>query len=70
MFIIMILLSQAEFSGSPVVCQFSSLGSLTSKWLKEFNESLCAGLNPDGTPLALGPSQVFIMIIINMLMPR
>jgi len=49
---------KAEFSGSPVVCQFSSLGALTPKWLAEFNASLCAGCTPDGTPLAPGPSQL------------
>lgn len=33
-----------SFNGSPVYAQFSSMGSLDSKWLyDEFQSSLCAG---------------------------
>ncbi|KAK3273365.1 hypothetical protein CYMTET_18388, partial [Cymbomonas tetramitiformis] len=33
----------AEFRKAPLVCQFSSLGSLNPQWLKQFTESLSAG---------------------------
>lgn len=38
-----------EFKNAPIVCQFSSLGSLDEKWLfKEFLVSLCRGKMEDG----------------------
>ncbi|KAJ4976556.1 hypothetical protein NE237_001662 [Protea cynaroides] len=43
-----------EFLKSPLVYQFSSLGSLDEKWMAEFASSLSAGFSDDKTPLGLG----------------
>ncbi|EOA23023.1 hypothetical protein CARUB_v10003786mg [Capsella rubella] len=43
-----------EFRRSPLVYQFSSLGSLDEKWLAEFRDSLSSGLTEDKTPLGPG----------------
>lgn len=43
-----------EFKKSPLVYQFSSLGSLDEKWMAEFASSLSSGLSEDKTPLGLG----------------
>jgi hypothetical protein len=56
--------SQAEFCAAPVVCQFSSMGSLRDersegdRWLEaEFFMSLNAGKSDDGGTLGAGPPQ-------------
>lgn len=36
------------FRGAPLAYQFSSLGSLSAKWLAEFRASLSAGTARDG----------------------
>ncbi len=33
----------AKFRGAPVAAQFSSMGSLTANWMREFSDSLSAG---------------------------
>ncbi|VVB14553.1 unnamed protein product [Arabis nemorensis] len=43
-----------EFCRSPLVYQFSSLGSLDEKWLTEFGASLSSGITEDKTPLGPG----------------
>ncbi|KFK25754.1 hypothetical protein AALP_AA8G155100 [Arabis alpina] len=43
-----------EFRRSPLVYQFSSLGSLDEKWLTEFGASLSSGITEDKTPLGPG----------------
>ncbi|XP_010420173.1 PREDICTED: tyrosyl-DNA phosphodiesterase 1-like isoform X2 [Camelina sativa] len=43
-----------EFRRSPLVYQFSSLGSLDEKWLAEFRDSLSCGITEDKTPLGPG----------------
>lgn len=43
-----------EFRRSPLVYQFSSLGSLDEKWLAEFGASLSSGITEDRTPLGPG----------------
>ncbi|XP_078157113.1 tyrosyl-DNA phosphodiesterase-like protein isoform X4 [Carex rostrata] len=43
-----------EFSKSPLIYQFSSLGSLDEKWMNEFGSSLSAGKTDDGFPLGNG----------------
>ncbi|CAH8361147.1 unnamed protein product [Eruca vesicaria subsp. sativa] len=43
-----------EFCRSPLVYQFSSLGSLDEKWLAEFGSSLSSGITEDRTPLGHG----------------
>ncbi|CAN6811184.1 unnamed protein product [Brassica oleracea] len=43
-----------EFRRSPLVYQFSSLGSLDEKWLAEFGASLSSGITEDRTPLGHG----------------
>ncbi|CAN8299931.1 unnamed protein product [Cochlearia groenlandica] len=43
-----------EFRRSPLVYQFSSLGSLDEKWLSEFGASLSSGITEDKTPLGPG----------------
>jgi hypothetical protein len=59
------LSSQAEFQAAPLVCQFSSMGSLRDerskddRWLEaEFFTSLNAGNSDDGGTLGAGPAQV------------
>ncbi|XP_042517580.1 tyrosyl-DNA phosphodiesterase 1 isoform X4 [Macadamia integrifolia] len=43
-----------EFQKSPLVYQFSSLGSLDEKWIAELATSMSAGFSDDKTPLGLG----------------
>lgn len=43
-----------EFQNSPLVYQFSSLGSLDEKWLSEFAYSLSAGVSENEKPLGIG----------------
>lgn len=43
-----------QFQRSPLVYQFSSLGSLDEKWMEEFAYSLCAGVSDDKKPLGMG----------------
>ncbi|OMO64913.1 hypothetical protein COLO4_31726 [Corchorus olitorius] len=43
-----------EFQRSPLVYQFSSLGSLDEKWMAEVASSMSSGFSEDKTPLGLG----------------
>nr|XP_043610213.1 tyrosyl-DNA phosphodiesterase 1 [Erigeron canadensis] len=43
-----------EFQNSPLVYQFSSLGSLDEKWMTELAFSMSAGVSDDKKPLGLG----------------
>ncbi|OVA11144.1 Tyrosyl-DNA phosphodiesterase [Macleaya cordata] len=43
-----------EFQKSPIVYQFSSLGSLNEKWMAELASSMSSGFSHDRTPLGLG----------------
>ncbi|XP_010240926.1 PREDICTED: tyrosyl-DNA phosphodiesterase 1 isoform X2 [Nelumbo nucifera] len=43
-----------EFKNSPLVYQFSSLGSLDEKWMSELALSMSSGLSDDKMPLGLG----------------
>ncbi|XP_020096717.1 tyrosyl-DNA phosphodiesterase 1 isoform X2 [Ananas comosus] len=43
-----------EFHKSPLVYQFSSLGSLDERWLNEFASSMSSGTSDDGSPLGIG----------------
>ncbi|PAN14246.1 hypothetical protein PAHAL_2G394200 [Panicum hallii] len=45
---------EKQFCKSPLVYQFSSLGSLDEKWMSEFTYSLSAGKSDDGSPLGIG----------------
>ncbi|XP_014520570.1 tyrosyl-DNA phosphodiesterase 1 [Vigna radiata var. radiata] len=47
-----------EFKKSPLVYQFSSLGSLDEKWMTELASSMSAGLSKDKTPLGMGEPQI------------
>ncbi|KAL2655301.1 hypothetical protein AAZV13_04G059400 [Glycine max] len=47
-----------EFKKSPLVYQFSSLGSLDEKWMTELASSMSAGLSEDKTPLGMGEPQI------------
>ncbi|KAG9140509.1 hypothetical protein Leryth_023021 [Lithospermum erythrorhizon] len=48
------------FQKSPLVYQFSSLGSLDEKWMTELTASLSAGVSEDKKPLGLGqPSLIW-----------
>ncbi|XP_058092682.1 tyrosyl-DNA phosphodiesterase 1 isoform X2 [Magnolia sinica] len=47
-----------EFRGSPLVYQFSSLGSLDEKWMAELASSMSSGLSDDKTPLGLGKAMI------------
>lgn len=47
-----------EFQHSPLVYQFSSLGSLDEKWMGELASSLSSGFADDKTPLGLGKAQI------------
>lgn len=44
-----------KFKGAPIVCQYSSIGSLSTKWLASFIESLSAGKITGSTNSSLGP---------------
>ncbi|KAJ4838737.1 tyrosyl-DNA phosphodiesterase 1 [Turnera subulata] len=43
-----------EFKNSPLVYQFSSLGSLDEKWMAEFTTSMSSGFSEGKMPLGLG----------------
>ncbi|XP_039796383.1 tyrosyl-DNA phosphodiesterase 1-like isoform X2 [Panicum virgatum] len=45
---------EKQFCKSPLIYQFSSLGSLDEKWMSEFTYSLSAGKSDDGSPLGIG----------------
>ncbi|KAL6657929.1 hypothetical protein ACP70R_005709 [Stipagrostis hirtigluma subsp. patula] len=45
---------EKQFCKSPLIYQFSSLGSLDEKWMSEFACSLSAGKSDDGSPLGIG----------------
>ncbi|XP_022870063.1 tyrosyl-DNA phosphodiesterase 1-like [Olea europaea var. sylvestris] len=45
---------EKEFHMSPLVCQFSSLGSLDEKWMAELTASMSAGVTEEKKPLGLG----------------
>lgn len=47
-----------EFKRSPLVYQFSSLGSLDEKWMTELAISMSSGYAEDKTPLGLGVPQI------------
>ncbi|XP_059437663.1 tyrosyl-DNA phosphodiesterase 1 [Corylus avellana] len=47
-----------EFKKSPLVYQFSSLGSLDEKWLAELASSMSSGSAEDKTPLGLGQPRI------------
>ncbi|KAJ6706885.1 TYROSYL-DNA PHOSPHODIESTERASE 1 [Salix viminalis] len=47
-----------EFKRSPLVYQFSSLGSLDEKWMTELASSMSSGCAEDKTPLGLGEPQI------------
>nr|GLL28779.1 tyrosyl-DNA phosphodiesterase 1 [Ipomoea trifida] len=47
-----------EFQKSPLVYQFSSLGSLDEKWMTEFASSLSAGQSDDKKPLGIGEQMI------------
>ncbi|KDP20800.1 hypothetical protein JCGZ_21271 [Jatropha curcas] len=47
-----------EFKNSPLVYQFSSLGSLDEKWMTELATSMSSGLSEDKTPLGLGEARI------------
>ncbi|PPD71861.1 hypothetical protein GOBAR_DD31226 [Gossypium barbadense] len=47
-----------EFRRSPLVYQFSSLGSLDEKWMAELASSMSSGYSEDKTPLGLGESLI------------
>ncbi|XP_045795226.1 tyrosyl-DNA phosphodiesterase 1 isoform X2 [Trifolium pratense] len=47
-----------EFKKSPLVYQFSSLGSLDEKWMVELASSMSAGLSKDKVPLGMGEPQI------------
>ncbi|VFQ81701.1 unnamed protein product [Cuscuta campestris] len=47
-----------EFEKSPLVYQFSSLGSLDEKWMTELATSMSAGMSDDKKPLGLGEQMI------------
>ncbi|CAI0468154.1 unnamed protein product [Linum tenue] len=47
-----------EFKSSPLVYQFSSLGSLDEKWMTELATSMSSGVSEDKKPLGLGVPQI------------
>ncbi|CAN6452176.1 unnamed protein product [Victoria cruziana] len=47
-----------EFQKSPIVYQFSSLGSLDEKWMDELAASMSSGLSENGLSLGLGNVQI------------
>ncbi|XP_028767822.1 tyrosyl-DNA phosphodiesterase 1 isoform X2 [Neltuma alba] len=47
-----------EFKNSPIVYQFSSLGSLDEKWMTELTSSMSAGFSEDKAPLGIGKPQM------------
>uniref|UniRef100_A0A0D9WZP9 Uncharacterized protein n=1 Tax=Leersia perrieri TaxID=77586 RepID=A0A0D9WZP9_9ORYZ len=47
-----------QFCKSPLIYQFSSLGSLDEKWMSEFAFSLSAGKSDDGSLLGIGKPMI------------
>ncbi|XP_021836412.2 tyrosyl-DNA phosphodiesterase 1 [Spinacia oleracea] len=47
-----------EFKKSPLIYQFSSLGSLDEKWMTELRTSLSSGLSADKSALGLGEPRI------------
>ncbi|CAN4109750.1 unnamed protein product [Withania somnifera] len=47
-----------EFQKSPLIYQFSSLGSLDEKWMTEFASSMSAGVTYDKRPLGIGEPMI------------
>ncbi|XP_061354447.1 tyrosyl-DNA phosphodiesterase 1 isoform X2 [Gastrolobium bilobum] len=47
-----------EFKNSPLIYQFSSLGSLDEKWMAELASSMSAGFSEDKTLLGMGEPQI------------
>ncbi|CAN0913576.1 Tyrosyl-DNA phosphodiesterase 1 [Linum grandiflorum] len=47
-----------EFKSSPLVYQFSSLGSLDEKWMTELATSMSSGVSDDKKPLGLGVPRI------------
>lgn len=47
-----------QFQNSPLVYQFSSLGSLDEKWMNELASSMSSGLSDDKLPLGLGKAMI------------
>ncbi|CAH9130842.1 unnamed protein product [Cuscuta epithymum] len=47
-----------EFQKSPLVYQFSSLGSLDEKWMTELAASMSAGMSDDKKPLGIGEQKI------------
>ncbi|XP_060191002.1 tyrosyl-DNA phosphodiesterase 1 isoform X1 [Lycium barbarum] len=47
-----------EFQKSPLIYQFSSLGSLDEKWMTEFATSMSAGVSDDKKPLGIGEPMI------------
>ncbi|XP_049395468.1 tyrosyl-DNA phosphodiesterase 1 [Solanum stenotomum] len=47
-----------EFQKSPLIYQFSSLGSLDEKWMTEFASSMSAGVTDDKKPLGIGEPMI------------
>ncbi|XP_055826134.1 tyrosyl-DNA phosphodiesterase 1 [Solanum dulcamara] len=47
-----------EFQKSPLIYQFSSLGSLDEKWMTEFSSSMSAGVTDDRKPLGIGEPMI------------
>ncbi|KAK6123983.1 hypothetical protein DH2020_042266 [Rehmannia glutinosa] len=45
---------EKQFERSPLIYQFSSLGSLDEKWMAELASSMSAGMTEDKKPLGLG----------------
>ncbi|KAI3456414.1 hypothetical protein Pfo_013077 [Paulownia fortunei] len=45
---------EKQFEKSPLIYQFSSLGSLDEKWMAELASSMSAGMTEDKKPLGLG----------------
>ncbi|CAL9055894.1 unnamed protein product [Musa banksii] len=47
-----------EFCKSPLIYQFSSLGSLDEKWLSELTVSMSSGVSSDKSPLGIGKPHI------------
>uniref|UniRef100_A0A7N0UE80 FHA domain-containing protein n=1 Tax=Kalanchoe fedtschenkoi TaxID=63787 RepID=A0A7N0UE80_KALFE len=47
-----------KFQKSPLVYQFSSLGSLDEKWMTELASSMSSGVSEDQVPLGIGEPQI------------
>ncbi|PIN03584.1 Phosphodiesterase I [Handroanthus impetiginosus] len=49
---------EKQFEKSPLIYQFSSLGSLDEKWMSELATSVSAGMTDDKKPLGLGKPMI------------